>query len=204
MLKRIAILGGSFNPPGLHHRRIVEFLLSTKRFDEVRVLPCGLRQDKEFGGVTSSQRAEMLALTFSDLPGVVLDLSDIAKTAFTRTIDLDARLKQELNAEITHVIGGDLVRGGAAGSSEIQTAWHRGEEVWQTLKFAVLERHGFAVEKADLPPACAGRPHADYFTVNFVGSSTEIRERRKQGRSIEGLVMPAVARYIEENNLYRG
>ena len=196
-IKQTAILGGSFNPPGLHHRRIVEFLLSTKRFDEVRVLPCGLRSDKGFGGVTTNDRAEMLALTFFDLPGAVLDLSDIAKTEFTRTIDLDARLKQELGAEITHVIGGDLVRGGAEGKSEIQTAWHRGAEVWNTLKFVVLERHGFAVEEKDLPP------HAPYFAVNFPGSSTEIRARRKQGRPIDGLVMPAVARYVEENNLYR-
>ncbi len=197
MSKRIAILGGSFNPPGLHHRRIAECLLSTKQFDAVRVLPCGLRQDKGFGGITISNRAEMLALTFSDLPGVVLDLSDIAKTEFTRTIDLDARMKKELDAEIVHVIGTDLVRGGADGQSEIQTAWHRGDEVWRTLKFAVLERHGFAVEEKDLPP------NADYFVVNFPGSSTEIRERRKQGRSIDGLVMPAVAKYIEENDLYR-
>jgi len=197
MPKHVAILGGSFNPPGLHHRRIVEFLLSTKQFDEVRVLPCGLRPDKIFGGVTTSNRAEMLALTFSGMGNVVLDLSDIAKTEFTRTIDLDARLRKELHADITHVIGGDLVRGGAEGKSEIQTAWHRGQEVWSTLNFVVLERHGFAVEEKDLPPG------AQYFAVNFPGSSTEIRERRKQGRPIDGLVMPAVARYIEENDLYR-
>jgi len=193
--KQIALLGGSFNPPGLHHRRIVEFL--TKHFDEVCVLPCGLRPDKMFGNVTTSQRAEMLALTFSGMENVALDLSDIAKTEFTRAIDLDARLKKELGAEITHVIGGDLVRGGAEGKSEIQTAWHRGPEVWENLRFAVLARHGYEVAPEDLPP------QAELFKVNFPGSSTEIRARRKQGRQINGLVMPAVARYIEENNLYR-
>lgn len=197
MTKRIALIGGSFYPPGLHHRRMVEFLLATKMFDEVRILPCGLRLDKGLGGVTSGDRATMLAMTFSDLPNVVLDLSDIGKTEFTRTIDLDARLKTELNAEIVHVIGTDLIRGGAAGESEIHWAWHRGSEVWQTLTFAVLERYGYEVSEDDLPPL------SELFKVNFPGSSTEIRERIKQGRSIDGLVMPAVARYIEQNNLYR-
>jgi nicotinic acid mononucleotide adenylyltransferase len=35
-------------------------------------------------------------------------------------------------------------------------------------------------------------------------SSTEIRERAKRGESLDGLVVPAVAAYIEERDLYRG
>lgn len=33
MTRRIAVFGGSFNPPGVHHRRVVELL--ARRFDAV-------------------------------------------------------------------------------------------------------------------------------------------------------------------------
>ena len=42
--QRIAVFGGSFNPPGKHHRLIAELL--AKDFDKVLVVPCGPRPDK--------------------------------------------------------------------------------------------------------------------------------------------------------------
>ncbi|HSJ03477.1 MAG: nicotinate (nicotinamide) nucleotide adenylyltransferase, partial [Verrucomicrobium sp.] len=73
MPRRIALFGGSFNPPGLHHRRIA--LLLAESFDEVRVIPCGPRPDKpEVGSVPSVFRAALCDLTFGDMPGVAVDL----------------------------------------------------------------------------------------------------------------------------------
>ena len=38
---KIALLGGSFNPPGIHHLQIVEEVLKMNRFETVVVIPCG-------------------------------------------------------------------------------------------------------------------------------------------------------------------
>ena len=48
MARRIALFGGSFNPPGTHHREIAEML--ARHFDEVRIVPCGPRPDKPLVG----------------------------------------------------------------------------------------------------------------------------------------------------------
>jgi nicotinic acid mononucleotide adenylyltransferase len=51
--KRIVIFGGSFNPPGLHHRKLAMAL--AERFDQVIILPCGSRPDKETSGLISDE-----------------------------------------------------------------------------------------------------------------------------------------------------
>ena len=64
--QRIAIFGGSFNPPGLHHRRLAETL--ARKFDEVRVIPCGPRPDKEAtNAVPAIFRAALCDITFGGM-----------------------------------------------------------------------------------------------------------------------------------------
>ena len=53
-MKKIGIFGGSFNPPGKHHRDIVEKL--SDFFDEIIIVPCGGRPDKNFYNVASEHR----------------------------------------------------------------------------------------------------------------------------------------------------
>ena len=61
MTKRIAVFGGTFNPPGLHHRAIAIEL--SKHFDEVVIVPCGPRDDKpKTKDVEPIARATILAI----------------------------------------------------------------------------------------------------------------------------------------------
>ncbi|MDB6137426.1 MAG: ppnK, partial [Verrucomicrobiaceae bacterium] len=63
MALRIALFGGSFNPPGLHHQRIALALLA--RFDEVLVVPCGPRSDKSSTNMLPPvYRAAMTGMAF--------------------------------------------------------------------------------------------------------------------------------------------
>ena len=63
---RLALFGGSFNPPGLHHRQIAETL--ARHFDEVIVIPCGPRPDKPItNDVEPIHRAALADLTFARL-----------------------------------------------------------------------------------------------------------------------------------------
>lgn len=194
MPRRIAIFGGSFNPPGTHHRQLAQVL--SKRFDEVRVIPCGPRPDKP---VTSSvppiYRAALADITFGGLPGVEVDLFDLEQDTFTRNHELQRRFGSE--GEVWHVVGTDLIAGGSQGRSLIQQTWESGPELWRTACFCVLTRPGHAFDQADLPPS------SEILEISLEASSTDIRDRLAHGRSIENLVTPRAAAYIERYGLYR-
>ncbi len=194
--KRIAIFGGSFNPPGLNHLNVVKILEAN--FDEVWVVPCGRRIKNGVAVVSASERAEMILLTFSGLTKTVIDLSDIHNHEYTRTYNLDLRLQAQITGQIFHVVGSDLVQGGADGKSEIQISWYRGQELWTKLNYAVIQRAEYPITSADLPP--------NSYIVSapeLGGSSTLIRKNIEQGLSISGLVVPAVEKLIHDRGLYK-
>lgn len=195
---RIAIYGGSFNPPCMHHRQIVIALLEW--FNRVYIVPCGPREDKDsLKTISLEARKEMTRLNFGDLKNATIDLFDLENGIFTPSYDVNERYKNQYqDNEIWHVVGGDLVSGGGKNASEIQQSWKNGEEVWQTLKFVVLVRPGFSLEEKDLPPYSETMEGED-----FLGSSTLIRDRIRNGENVKPLLLPEVFEYIETAKLYK-
>lgn len=195
MTKRVALFGGSFNPPAKHHRTLAGVL--AKNFDRVIVIPCGLRPDKLTTNDTlPTDRAAMTDMNFRNIPKVKVDLFDLERDDFTRTLELDEGYRHL--GEIWHFVGTDLICGGGKGESVIQREWRHGREIWKNLNFAVAERVGFPYDPNDLPP------HSMVFSPPYPGSSTEIRERILRHQPIGGPVVPEVEAYIERHNLYRG
>lgn len=194
MSERIALFGGSFNPPGLHHRLLVETL--ARHFDHVLVIPCGPRPDKATTNIIPPlYRAAMADITFGGMEGVEVDLSDLEQNVFTRSHALEKRYAHR--GEIWHVVGLDLIKGGAAGQSEIQRSWENGAELWAASRFAVLTRPGHRFDNADLPP------HAVTIDVDVPGSSSEIRDLIQRGESADHLLTPRTVAYIQRYGLYR-
>lgn len=197
MSKRTAVFGGSFNPPATHHRTIAAAVAG--RFDKTIVVPCGPRPDKATtNDIDPVHRAAMTDLTFRGIAGLEVDLFDLEHATFTRTHALDERYASLEGGEIWHVVGTDLVAGGKEGKSLIQREWAKGPELWQRCRFAVIARDGHPFDQADLPPQ-----HV-VITPEHAGASTVIRERAFRRESLDGLVTPAVAAYMDRHNLYRG
>ncbi len=195
---RIAVYGGSFNPPGLHHSAIIECL--SKSFEKVLVVPCGERHDKKTtANVSLLHRKAMAKEAFAKINNVTLDFTDLDADTFTPTITLAERASTQFpTAELWFVIGGDLVANGRDQQSPIQTTWVRGKEVWDNLNFAVLNTTGSPIALADLPK----KSRVIDLPITF-GRSTLIREYIAAGTSIADLVTTEVAQYIEANKLYR-
>ncbi len=195
MSQRIAVFGGSFNPPGKHHRLIAELL--TKDYDKVLVVPCGPRPDKATTQeIDPIYRAALVDLAFQDMPKVEIDNSDLEYAIFTRTHELQQRY--EPRGEIWHVIGADLAEGGAKGESFIHRVWQEGPRIWNELNFIVLKRPGYNLAPEDLPPRRVVVDFAD------TGASSDIRDNIFHRRDVSGSIDPAVAQYIERYGLYRG
>ncbi len=196
-MPKVAVFGGSFNPPGQHHFLIVRELLERGGFNQVIVVPCGPRPDKlTTNDIDSVSRATMVDLTFRGLANVEVDLFDLENGTFTRTHQLDKRYGQR--GDLWHVVGTDLISGGAVGQSQIQRVWKNGSEIWSSLQFLVLVRNGYKLNQADLPP------RSQVQQLDLDGASSDIRTAAMNHRSLAGLVRPEVASYIERHELYRG
>ena len=195
MSPTIAIFGGSFNPPGAHHRVIAEQLAS--QFDELLIIPCGPRPDKPVtNDVDPVYRAAMVDMTFRGIPGVRVELFDLESRTFTRQVALEEQ--HRTRGEVYHVIGSDLLQGGREGKSPIQREWFQGQKVWNEFRFAVLERPGYPLDPADLPP------RQRVFDLSIPGASCEIRDRVFHRQEVGERVTPEVRRFIDRYGLYCG
>jgi NAD+ kinase len=197
MPAKIAVFGGSFNPPGTHHRRVAEALVP--HFDKIVVLPCGPRPDKPTTNDTDpSHRAALADIAFRDLPKVEVDLFDLELASFTTNDQFEARYGSL--GEVWHVIGSDLAVGGREGKSAIQTLWDRGGEMWRDLNFCVVQHSGHQLCAQDLPP----KHMLVHLPEAGPAASVDIRERIFKRQPYGELVIPDVASYIERYGLYRG
>jgi NAD+ kinase len=196
MSKTIVVFGGSFNPPGLHHRRIAEAL--ARQFDEVVVVPCGPQPDKPTtNDVEPIFRATLTHICFAGLPGVEVDLFDLEQATFCRPDELDRRYAHR--GEVWHLVSGELLIDGGAGRSYIHREWQDGPQLWQTLRFAVAASGPTPLDPADLPP------HHRLLDLSAIpGSSSLIREKIFRREPFAYLVTPEVAAYIDRYGLYRG
>ncbi len=197
MTAKIAIFGGSFNPPGVQHRAVAEALLA--HFDKVIVVPCGPRQDKStINDVEPWHRAALADITFRGLPKVEVDLFDLESANFSSNEALEARYSRL--GKLWHVIGSDLSIGGRTGQSAVQLSWDRGPEIWQELHFCVVNRAGYEVDEADLPPKHMLIP----LPPTEATASEQIREQIFRRLPYASMVPHDVAAYIERYGLYRG
>ncbi len=195
-MKNIAVFGGSFNPPGNHHYIIAEILSAD--FDEVIIVPCGLRPDKPTtNDIHPTYRAAMIDMAFRNkFPNVHIDLFDLEGGNFTETHILEERYKHM--GKIWHVVGSDLLEKSEHGDGKniIQSEWSYGEDIWNNLNFAVCWRN--SNRGLELPPN-----HKEFDTF-LDGSSSEIRLNAFLRNKVSDLVNPNIHSYMEKYNLYRG
>lgn len=194
MKKRIALFGGSFNPPGIHHRLMAQALIP--HFDAIVIVPCGPRPDKPTTNeIEPHHRATMVDINFAGLSKVRVELFDLENATFTRTHALQEMFEQE--GEIWHVIGTDLIQGGATQQSFIEKQWFYGDTIWTAFNFVVFTRLDTPYDEKDLPPKSM------VVKTNIGGASTVIREAIFSHRPFDHLLTPQVLAYIERHNLYR-
>lgn len=196
-MKKIAIFGGSFNPPGIHHRLVVEALVP--HFDKIIVIPCGPRPDKETtNDIEPWHRAALTDIVFRDIAKVEVDLFDLELASFTPNDIFEKRYGHL--GEIWHVIGSDLSQSGGKGESAIHGYWDNGEKMWKELNFCITAREGYEVSDDDLPP----NSQLIRLPENSSGASSDIRELIFKRLPYAEMVTPKVAAYIERYGLYRG
>ncbi|HEY2744633.1 MAG TPA: nicotinate (nicotinamide) nucleotide adenylyltransferase [Polyangia bacterium] len=177
---RVAIYGGSFNPPHVAHQLAMTYVLATARVDEVWMVPTFKHPfDKQLAPF--SDRVTMCELAASPFKAarVVRIEEELGGESFTlRT--MRALMERHRDHRFSLVIGADLL-----GERE---RWHGWAELKELVPFIVVGREGSPETGGIALPAV---------------SSTIVRQRVGQGEPIDTLVAADVADYIRARGLYR-
>lgn len=195
MAEQVAIFAGSFNPPGAHHRRIAARL--AQEFDDVIVIPLGPKPGEPLANdIQPIYRAAMADVNFRRLDRVRVELGELEAGHFTPMFRLIERFSQA--GEPWLVVGADLVAGGSAGRSAIQTDWEQGERLWREATFAVVVGPDYKIAAADLPP------NNRIVVAEEIRSTSAVRSDLFKSQPVGDMLLPEVADYIARHGLYRG
>ena len=200
-LKRLGVLGGTFDPPHLAHLRIAEEVREEFSLDKVAFIPAGFPPHKEPNSYSPfHHRWNMVNLSIKkNLHFFSLDLEKEEKPSYT--LNTLKRLKALYpQTELFFIIGPDAF-------FSIST-WWRWRELPEWANFVVLMRRGEASRleefKAKARKLFGEKAEAFHFFENtpLSISSSMIRELVKQEKSIKYLVVPEVEEYIKKEGLY--
>lgn len=191
---RIGLLGGRFDPPHLGHLIIAEQAREELRLDEVHFVPAGAPPHK---GVVAppGARATMARLATEDHRAFRVDDRELRREGPSYAIDtIDEVRSERPGDEIVFLIGADAYL-------EI-AGWHRGEEMVRTVEVVVVPRPGTPLTDLDTLDEPYRSAATRIETVSIGISSTLLRARAGQGRSLRYLTTRPVARYIVAAGLY--
>lgn len=198
-MKKIGILGGTFDPIHLGHIELARLALREYGLLQVRVMTGGMpphKRDKEITDV--SLRHTMVELALAEEKNIIADSFEVNKKEYTYTAKTLTELKKiNPDWEIYFIIGEDSLCD--------FPKWYEPQTIVENCILLVYPRdNNSELERliikrkeeynADIRPITA--PIIDI-------SSTDIRNRVKSGKEIDGFVTRAVADFIEEKGLYR-
>lgn len=200
-MKKYGIFGGSFNPIHYGHLMICEYIKEEMGLDKVIFIPTGNPPHKDLG-VSAEDRYEMVRLAISPNPD--FEISDIETTRvnLSYTVDTIRELKKIYKEEkLYFLIGLD--------SLFQLKSWKKIGDLSQEIEFVVALRPGY-IDKEEI------NGEIDFLRENFGTrinliktplyeiSSTDLRDRIHEGKSLRYLIPKKVLDYIEESGFYKG
>jgi nicotinate-nucleotide adenylyltransferase len=201
-VKRIGIMGGTFDPIHFGHLVTAEEARINFELDKVIFVPTGNPPHKKDYEVTEPEhRYLMTALATNSNPFFEVSRIEIERKGYSYTVDT-------LN-QLVEIYGKDtslFFISGADAVLDILT-WKNIKGVLDVCTFIAATRPGYPVKKLkDKLEEIKKLYGKDVYLLEVTAiaiSSTEIRRRVKEGRSIKYLVPEGVEEYILKNGLYR-
>lgn len=200
-MKKIGIFGGSFDPIHEAHISLAQDALTQCSLDSVILVPAKLQPFKLDKQVTPAEdRLKMVQLAAEDKPGINVSDYEICNDCISYSY-LTMREMTRLNpgSRLYFITGTDAFL--------MVEQWKEASELLSCYSFIVGTRPGY---REDELKECMERIRIMHGTeiinidnIQIDVSSTEIRARLSEGKSIRGLVPIAVEEYIINKGLYR-
>lgn len=188
---RTGFFGGSFNPIHNGHIAIARQLLASGLLEEIWFVVSPQNPFKQNAVLLNDEkRLELTRLALANEPQ--LTASDyefrLSKPSYT-WLTLQSLSRDFPERQFVLLIGGD--------NWAAFNRWAHYKEILENYEIIVYPREG------EVLPAI-NHPHVTFLPLNLIPiSSTLIRSRLRQGKSITGLVPAAVERTICAENIYK-
>ena len=192
---RLAIFGGSFDPPHIGHLLAAGDAADQLQLARVIFVPAATQPLKAGRAVASAeQRLAMVRLLVEGDPRFEVSDVEVNRAGLSFTVDTLSHFAGQFPADERYLLLGKDVLG-------TFDQWKEPSRV-VSLAHPVLLVRGDERE-ASLPAAMRGADVRRLQTRRLDVSSTEIRKRVQEGRSIKGFTTDGVAAYIARAGLYR-
>lgn len=199
--QRFAVMGGTFDPIHYGHLVTAEAVRDKFKLDKVLFVPTGNPPHK-MSRATSDPEHRYLMTVLATITNPYFDVSrlEIDRTGITYTVDTikDLRKIYGENAEIYFITGADAIL-------EILT-WYNVEELFKICCFVAATRPGFHGKDMEQKlNEIKSKYNQEIFSIEVPSlaiSSTDIRDRIKNCKTIRYLLPEAVEHYIRKSNLY--
>ncbi len=191
--------GGSFDPVHLGHLLVARDVMEALGFERVVFVPAHQAPLKDPHLASPKERLEMLRLSLLGLQGFEVSHIEIDRGGISYTVDTARELRKTLGDKPFFLVGAD--------SFLSLHLWKEPDELVSIARFVVVDREGKRERvmnylRENFPELKEGEDF-HFLSVRRVDiSSTEIRERVKEGKSIKWLVPERVEDYILARGLY--
>ena len=191
--------GGTFNPPHIAHRKMLEAVAALPEIDSVLVAPTNIPPHKEIPGMfaTKEQRLYMCKLLCDGVKKAEASDIEFKREGKSYSFYTLSELRQHCES-VAMLIGGDMVTS--------FTTWHRYEELLKIAVFYAVRRKGIDNEAFDRSVEHLKSLGGDFRVLELdfpEVSSTEIRDAVLNGKNAENLIPQNILEYINQNGLYR-
>lgn len=201
MSEKIGIMGGTFNPIHYGHLLLAEQAREELGLHKVLFVPSGNPYMKDQNTILGGKiRCDMVKLAMEGHPDFYLSTMEIEREGPTYTCDTLKELKEK-NPENTYYL--------ILGADSLLTLenWKKSEVIFQNAVIAAAVRGTGNEEKIRAISAWLTKKYqaeihilpARFWDI----SSSEIRERLENGKSVRYMLPESVRSYIFDNHLYQ-
>ncbi|WP_416149289.1 nicotinate-nucleotide adenylyltransferase [Salipaludibacillus sp. HK11] len=190
-MKKIGLLGGTFDPPHVGHLIMAEEARLKGNLDEIWWMPNRIPPHKELSsGAPEHQRIRLVEKMVEQHSTYKFSRLELERSGPSYTVDtIRHLLKTRPNDDFSFIMGGD--------SLKHFHLWYQSEELQRMLRFIVLVRPGFAVADTN--------NFKEILVIDDVSlelSSSYIREKIKGKSFNQFLLTKEVYQFVKENRLY--
>ncbi len=192
---KTCIFGGTFDPPHIGHLLIAQTVFESENFERLIFVPANISPAKKNGDSSPpEERSKMLEMSLTNNPNFEISDLEIKREGISYTIETIKEVANKLKLDkkdLFFLMGSDTLKG--------FHSWKNPEEILKICNIIVAIRPGFT--PSDIPQWVLDNVRFANIP-RFEVSSTNIRRRWREGKTIRYMVPKEVWEYINEKELY--